>query len=64
MLNKLNRTVITKQLQPKLKMFVYKTYCRPILQYGLESIALNKTEKILLQKTESTLVKGLAGVGK
>src|SRR5271155_2957605 len=32
------------QLLPKMRLFFYKTYCRPIIWYGTECFNLTKTE--------------------
>jgi hypothetical protein len=47
-----------------MKTFIYNTYARPILYYGLETLVLNKTEKIKIKKTESGIIKHMLGLRK
>ena len=47
-----------------LKAFLYKTYVRPVLYYGLTVQSLNKGETNDIQTFESTLVKRIIGISK
>ena len=47
-----------------LRLFMYKTYVRPILLYGVETQSLNKEQTRELQVFESSIVKRLVGISK
>jgi hypothetical protein len=47
-----------------MKTFIYNTYARPVLYYGLETLTLNKTEKTKIRKTESGIIKYMLGLRK
>ena len=51
-----------KRMSPKLRAFLYKTYARPILLYGVENASLNQKEASVLKTTEGNIVKRLLGV--
>jgi hypothetical protein len=48
----------------KLKTYLYKIYCQPIMTYGLENLTLNKTELKKLQAAESLIIKKALQLGK
>ena len=50
------------KMTAKLKIFLYKTYVRPKLYYGVETLVLNKCQRKKMQKIESTVVKRLLGI--
>lgn len=56
---KLKKSLINKSTDPEIKVQLYKTFCRPVLYYGLESLSLTVTEKKNLQKVESNILKSL-----
>jgi hypothetical protein len=47
-----------------MKTFIYNTYARPVLYYGLETLTLNKTEKAKIKKTEAAIIKHMLGLRK
>ena len=47
-----------------LRLFMYKTYVRPVLLYGVETQSLNKEQTRELQVFESTIIKRLVGISK
>lgn len=46
------------------KSILYKTHIRPVLMYGLETIALNKTQSKNLQILEASIIKRAMGLTK
>ena len=42
--------------------FLYKTYARPILMYGVETSTLNQKEQTILKRTKGNTVKRLLGL--
>ena len=56
--NALRKTGITDFcVNPDVKSFMYKVYCRPILFYGIENMNLSQQDLKQIQTTESTLIK-------
>ena len=45
-----------------MKGFLYKTYARPVLCYGMENIVMNQKEKDQVRRTEGNLVKRALGL--
>ncbi len=45
-----------------MKAFLYKTYCRPILYYGMNMIVMTELDKKKFQSTEANTVKKLFGL--
>ena len=44
-------------ISTEMKASLYKTYCRPILYYGIENLMMTEIEKKKLQTTEANIVK-------
>ena len=53
-----------KILKTKIKVQLYKTYCRPILSYGCEALKINQLDQRKLKTTEGTIIKRIMGLGK
>jgi hypothetical protein len=49
--------IADKETSLRLKFFLYKVYCRPILYYGVENLKLMKNDEKKIQSTEATLIK-------
>jgi hypothetical protein len=47
------------EIDPNMKSQLYKTFCRSILFYGLESLYLNQQEVKKMQTLESNTIKGM-----
>jgi hypothetical protein len=61
----LNRIGIRNpKLRPYLKGFLYKTYCRQIMYYGLENYPLTKKELSNTQTTEGIIIKRFLNLNK
>jgi hypothetical protein len=45
------------KMNPRVKAFLYKTYCRPIMLYGIENFRLLKSEEKKIQTAEAMIVK-------
>ena len=56
--------IFSPAVSASLKVFLYKTYIRPVLYYGLTVQSLNKGETQDIQTFESTLVKRIIGISK
>ena len=54
----------TSNLPPYIKTFLYHSFARPILYYGLEPIMVNLTERRDVQTLESTIIKHMVGLSK
>ena len=54
--------IYTKHTCPYFKGHLYKTFIRPVLMYGMESIDLKKTEINEMRRTEGNIVKKLIGI--
>ena len=63
-LKEINDIFGSSNMHPQLKIFLYKSYARPILYYGFEAIRLNKTELKTIQTLESSIVKYQIGLRK
>ena len=50
------------KMTAKFKIFLYKTYVRPKLYFGVEALVLNKSQMKKMQKIESTVVERLLGI--
>lgn len=62
-INKIQSLGIEKKITTsKMKSCLYKTYCRPILYYGLENLKLTEIEIKKLQTTESNIIKRSLGL--
>ena len=44
------------------KFFLYKTFCRPVLYYGITTSYMGKTEQKIMQKFEAIMLKSIAGI--
>ncbi|RNA04086.1 RNA-directed DNA polymerase from mobile element jockey-like, partial [Brachionus plicatilis] len=53
-----------KNLKTKIKVQLYKTYCRPILSYGCEALKINQIDQRKLKTIEGTIIKRIMGLGK
>jgi hypothetical protein len=63
--NSLRKVGITDiNMNPSLKAFMYKVYCRPILYYGIENLSLLKKDLKEIQTAEATLIKRSLGLSK
>ena len=63
--NALRRVGITdKEAKVRLKTFLFKVYCRPILYYGVENLTLQKKDVKSIQTVEATLIKYSHGLSK
>jgi hypothetical protein len=49
-------------METRTKVFLYKTYVRPVLLYGMENIQLTQTEKQKLQRYENIMIKQLFNI--
>jgi hypothetical protein len=63
-IKELDDTLNASSLPPNMKVFIYKTYARPVLYYGLENMILNKGESKALQTVESSIIKHMLGLRK
>ena len=54
----------TSNLPPYIKTFLYQSFARPVLYYGLEPIMMNLTERRDVQTLESTIIKHMVGLSK
>ena len=52
--------IFNKKIRGDYKGYIYKTYCRPVLRYGIESIKLNKKLRKKLESTEGYIVKKMS----
>ena len=52
----------SKELDVYVKVFLYKTYCRPVLYYGITTSLMGKTEQKMVQKCEARMLKSIAGI--
>ena len=51
--------VKSKELDVFVKVFLYKTFCRPVLYYGITTSYIGKTEQKIIQKCEARMLKRL-----
>ena len=49
--------IYSNLISAEMKANLYKTYCRPILYYGIENLMMTEIEKKKLQTTEANIVK-------
>ena len=54
----------SNRMNHRLKMFLYKVYCRPNLSYGVENVCFEKAHIELLKSCEGRMLKGALGVTK
>ena len=51
-----------KRMTVKLKVKIYKSVIRPVLLYGMEALALRRSEERLLESTEMRMLRWICGV--
>ena len=52
------------KLNSQIKSFLYKAFCRPVMNYGLENTFISKSNLEKLKKQETRMVKRAFGVNK
>ena len=56
--------LLTSNLKPKTKAFLFKVFFRPIIQYGVETCCLSQKQLKILRKNETMLFKSVIGINK
>ncbi len=56
--------LLSNNLKPKTKAFLFKVFVRPIFQYGIETCCLTLKQLKLLRKNETMLFKSVIGINK
>ncbi|RNA19764.1 RNA-directed DNA polymerase from mobile element jockey-like [Brachionus plicatilis] len=61
---KTNLNLNSKEISPKLKAHLFKTYIRPIMYYGIENCVISKTDQKNPQTMEGLMIKQMLSLGK